>query len=561
MAGARRSAAALLLLLLVAAAIAAELNLASDKAALLAFRDAVGRPSLGWNAATSPCSWRGVACSSSNRVSSLRLPASNLLGPFPSSAIANLTFLHTLSLRSNRLSGSFFLPPLPHLRNLYLHENLLSGPIPPSIASLSNLVRLNLARNNFSGAIPPEIGLLNRLRTLSLEENHLSGQIPELNLSLDQFNASFNRFTGSIPSSLRSMPPSAFLGLDLCGLPTSPCPKNKNKIGAIVGIAIGGVLALFLLALFLLWRRRRRRRAVEGVAPEPERGGKEEVSEGKGLVFFSGEGFDVEELLRAPAEAMGKGCFGSTYKAVLEERGREVAVKRLRKVGLAEEEFKAVVEVAGGMGHPNLVQLRAYYYGRDEKLLVCDFLPGGSLFSLLHGQEGLPLTWRARVEAALGAARGLHHIHSAGPGICHGNITSFNVLFHSPSVAQVSDQGLARLACHLPAPSQPADVYNFGVLLLELVTGKAPSLAPDMDLPRWVRSVAVHDWLAEVLDPDLVSYHEAHPDMVRLMQLALHCTAHDPRYRPAMAEVVAQIELLHGAAPEEQESMEFPRLV
>lgn len=108
----------------------------------------------------------------------------------------------------------------------------------------------------------------------------------------------------------------------------------------------------------------------------------------KGLVFFGNKGwnFDLEDLLRASAEVLGKGTFGTAYKAAL-DMGLAVAVKRLRDVDMGEKEFRGKMEELGKFDHHNLVPLRAYYYNRDEKLLVFDYLPMGSLSALLHGKN------------------------------------------------------------------------------------------------------------------------------------------------------------------------------
>lgn len=415
-------------------------DLAGDGAALMSFRAAVGRFVLPWNTSVWPCLWPGVTCAS-NRVVSIRLPGSGLIGQIPAGTLGNLSNLQTLSLRFNALSG-----PLPsdlarckQLRNVYLQENRFSGEIPAFLFSLSTLVRLNLADNNFSGVIPPAFNNLTRLGTLYLESNHLSGEIPELNLpNLVQFNVSFNQLNGSVPLKLRRMPANSFLGMSLCGGPLGICQGeispaaapigilpsgggNKLSGGAIAGIVIGAVALLLILVviMFLLCRNRGKagtaqsvvakppevevaltdERMVDGVgtnggpptmkiagssAPAAASGSK------KQLVFF-GNGsrvYDLEDLLRASAEVLGKGTFGTTYKAVL-ETGAMVAVKRLRDANTPEKEFREKIEAIGAMNHPNLVPLQAYYHSKDEKLLVYDYMPMGSLSSLLHGKFSL----------------------------------------------------------------------------------------------------------------------------------------------------------------------------
>lgn len=119
----------------------------------------------------------------------------------------------------------------------------------------------------------------------------------------------------------------------------------------------------------------------------------------KRLVFVGGQemGFDLEDLLRASAEVLGKGPIGTTYKAVL-EKGEVVAVKRLRDVGVDEKEFRESMEAIGELDHENVVKLRAYYYSRDEKLLVYEFMPLGSLSSFLQGIHSSSLLFIAYLQ-------------------------------------------------------------------------------------------------------------------------------------------------------------------
>ncbi|XP_059644311.1 probable inactive receptor kinase RLK902 [Cornus florida] len=621
-------------------------DLASDRAALLALRAAVGGRTLLWKTTQqSPCQWAGVQCEN-NRVTALRLPGVSLSGQVPVGTVGNMTHLRTLSLRFNSLSGTLpsDLTSCTELRNLYLQGNHFSGDLPDVIFGLHDLVRLNLAGNNFSGEISTGFNNLTRLGTLYLENNQFSGSIPEFKLpNLEQFNVSFNRLKGSVPESLQSMPATAFAGNLLCGRPLDSCrgngsiplavgngtetntgngKKKSNGLsgGAIAGIAIGSVLGFLLLIVILLFLCRKRSsqktRSVDIAAikhSEMEIGGEKPMVEadngsfgngfsvaaaaaaamtanGKGemssngggakkLIFFGNAAklFDLEELLRASAEVLGKGTFGTAYKAVLEV-GIVVAVKRLKDVIISEREFREKIESVGAMDHKNLVPLRAYYFSREEKLLVYDYMPMGSLSALLHGNRGAgrtPLNWEIRSAIALGAARGIEYLHSHGPNISHGNIKSSNILLTKSYEARVSDFGLAHLVGPSSTPnrvagyrapevtdprkvSQKADVYSFGVLLLELLTGKAPTHAlmneEGVDLPRWVQSIVREEWTSEVFDLELLRYQNVEEEMVQLLQLAIDCAAQYPDKRPSMYEVTRRIEeLCHSSLRDDQE--------
>ncbi|KAE9607463.1 putative transferase, protein kinase RLK-Pelle-LRR-III family [Lupinus albus] len=614
-------------------------DLSSERAALLSLRSSVGGRTLFWNATNqSPCNWAGVQCNHGHVVE-LHLPGVSLSGQLPTGIFSNLTHLRTLSLRFNALTGHIpsDLASCTNLRNLYLQRNLLSGSIPDFLFSLTDLVRVNIGFNNFSGQFSTGFNNLTRLRTLFLENNQLHGSIPDLSnvVNLEQFNVSNNLLNGSVPLKFGTFSQDSFLGNSLCGKPLSLCAgddgngsgsvpveieinggkkkKKKNKLsgGAIAGIVIGSVSNSKKTSSVDVATVKDRGLEVNGgenKVNEVENGGHGngngngngysvaavaaaaltgngnkggEVVNGRGakkLVFFgnSVRGFDLEDLLRASAEVLGKGTFGSAYKAVLEV-GPVVAVKRLKDVTISEKEFKEKIEVVGAMDHESLVPLRAYYFSRDEKLLVYDYMSMGSLSALLHGNKGAgrtPLSWELRSGIALGAARGIEYLHSQGPNVSHGNIKSSNILLTKSYEARVSDFGLAHLVGPSSTPnrvagyrapevtdpckvSQKADVYSFGVLLLELLTGKAPTHAllneEGVDLPRWVQSVVREEWTSEVFDLELLRYQNAEEEMVQLLQLAVDCAAPYPDKRPSMSEVAQSIEELHRSRLKENQ--------
>uniref|UniRef100_F6HFE5 Protein kinase domain-containing protein n=1 Tax=Vitis vinifera TaxID=29760 RepID=F6HFE5_VITVI len=571
-------------------------------AALLAFRDSVRGSTLIWNG-TDTCSWEGIQCDA-DRVTSLRLPADDLTGNIPPNTLGNLTQLRDLSLRGNSLTGNLpsDLGSCTQLQRLFLQDNQFSGQIPAGLFLLNNLVRLDLSRNNLSGEISQGFGNLTKLRTLYLERNQLSGSIPDLNLELRDFNVSYNRLSGSIPKGLRNFGSDAFQGNSLCGSPLASCPDSGNKLsgGAIAGIVIASVIGLVLIIIVVLIFFRKYRRTtrsgpefeipsnqpvdmgengggINGFPAEKAANGVEKIRNANGLVFL-GNGlsvFDLEELLRASAEVLGKGTCGTTYKAMVGE-GVEVVVKRLRNICVYEREFLEEVARLGGMVHENLASIRAYYYGRDEKLLIYDCLPMGNLSSLLHGDRGAwraPLSWEVRGRIALGAARGIKYLHSHGPNVSHGNIKSSNILLTNSCDALVTEFGIVQLVSVTSAPkhsgycapetrgsytvSQKADVYSFGVVLLELLTAKAPTYAlsneEEMELPRWVESVVEERGTIDVFDLELLRYDNIEEQVVQLLHLALLCTSKHPKRRPSMAEVTRQIELIFGSGLPEYE--------
>ncbi|XXG56017.1 hypothetical protein AAC387_Pa03g3549 [Persea americana] len=590
-----------------------------DKQALLLFLSKIPHENrIVWNASDSACNWVGVGCDRSRSfVYSLRLPGVGLIGQIPNGTIGNLTRLRILSLRSNRLSG--VLPPdfsnLMLLHSLFLQNNLFSGGFPESLTGLTRLTRLDISSNRFTGEIPSSVGNLTRLTGLFLQSNGFSGTLPSINISsLQNFNVSYNNLNGSIPEPLERFQESSFAGnVGLCGKPLTPCssitpspapenpsnfptgkPSKKLSKAAIIGISVGGgaaLLLLFALILFFCFRGRARGQqpakppvavatsAVPGAASTSSEiglGGLE--LERNKLVFLDGAvyGFDLEDLLRASAEVLGKGSVGTSYKAVLDE-GTTVVVKRLKDVAVSKKDFEQQVRLLGKIKHENVVSLRAFYYAKDEKLLVSDFMEAGSLSAILHGSRGSGrtlLSWEQRVKIALCTARGLAHLHHSA-AVVHGNIKSSNILLRPNLDACISDYGLHPLFAPSAPPSRVAgyrapevletrkptsksDVYSYGVLLLELLTGKPPNQAlvgdDGLDLPRWVQSVVREEWTAEVFDAELVKYGSSEEEMVQLLQVAMACVSTVPDQRPPIEQVVSEIEELH-----EKSKLESPK--
>ncbi|XVE75219.1 hypothetical protein DITRI_Ditri12bG0078100 [Diplodiscus trichospermus] len=596
-----------------------------------------------WNSTTDLCTWSGVSClqnrvsrlvlenldltgsfeplTALTQLRVLSLKQNRLSGPVPD--LSNLTALKLLFLSHNEFNGEFpdSVQSLFRLYRLDLSFNNFSGEIPVTVNRLTHLLTLRLEENSFSGPVY-NLNLPN-LQDFNVSGNRLSGEIPQSLSSFPQSAFGSNAALCGAPmqkcKSIESDPKKpgsdgalasplipgrnpTVVASSPSSMPATGNPyktPNSQRHGAakmspfaLLAIILGDVFILALVSLLLycyFWRNYvakmrdgKGSKVLEGEkivyssSPYPAQPGFERGR----MVFFEGvKRFELEDLLRASAEMLGKGGFGTAYKAVLDD-GNVVAVKRLKDANVGgKKEFEQQMEILGRLRHPNLVSLKAYYFAREEKLLVYDYMPNGSLFWLLHGNRGpgrTPLDWTTRLKIAAGAARGLAFIHNTCKTLklTHGNIKSTNVLLDKSGNALVSDFGLSifasptnnaprsngyrapELSSDGRKPTQKSDVYSFGVLLLEILTGKCPSIVDNggpgygyggaVDLPRWVQSVVREEWTAEVFDLELMRYKDIEEEMVGLLQIAMACTSASPDQRPKISHVVKMIEEIRG---------------
>ncbi|XP_024995784.1 LRR receptor-like serine/threonine-protein kinase FEI 1 [Cynara cardunculus var. scolymus] len=515
-----------------------------------------------------PCEWKGVTCDlKTKRVVYLNLSNHKLSGPV-----------------------SPDIGKLDRLRFLDLHYNNFYGAIPPELGNCTELQGLFLQNNYFSGIIPTEIGNLSKLQTLDVSSNSLSGSIPTSlgnlrNLSI--FNVSNNFLGGPIPSDgvLDQFGTNSFLGnRGLCGKHINQLCKDDNggsagpqppgnqsakkNSGRLLISASATVGALLLVALMCFWGcflyKKLGKNDAKGLAMD--------VSGGASIVMFHGDlpysSKDIIKKLETLNEehVIGAGGFGTVYKLAMDD-GSVFALKRIVKLNEGFDRFfERELEILGSIKHRYLVNLRGYCNSPTSKLLIYDYLSGGSLDEALHEKAEL-LDWDARLNIILGAAKGLAYLHhDCSPRIIHRDIKSSNILLDGNLEARVSDFGLAKLLedeeSHITtivagtfgylAPeymqsgraTEKTDVYSFGVLMLEVISGKRPTdasfIEKGLNIVGWLNYLITEDRQREIIDVNCEGVESE--TLNALLSVAIQCVSSTPEDRPTMHRVVQTLE-------------------
>ncbi|KAL5974216.1 actin-regulating kinase prk1 [Asimina triloba] len=593
---------------------------AADADVLLKFKDSLGNNASlsNWVQGSSPCeedgtaNWIGVRCSNAS-VRVLRLEGMSLTGRPNIDVLIDLPALRTLSLANNGLDG-----PMPSVEKLgklwavYLSGNRFSGEIAANtFEGIRRLKKVYLSRNEFTGPIPSSLAGLGQLLELGLEENRFIGKIPDFpQREWKYMNMSHNQLEDRIPATLSKADVTSFSGnKNLCGKPMeNKCKKSKTmSTPLLIALIIVGTTAALAIAGTILIVMRRLRTSQDTGSSNPKkaassvRDGAEDASPeyagaqekkaaaavkdyGQGTLVFAREyergKFELQDLLRASAQVLGNGTLGSTYKAILLS-GPTVAVKRHREMsGVGKEEFQDHMKTLGKLTHPNLLPLLAFYYRKEEKLLVSDYADHGSLMQLLHGNQsesGRQLDWPTRLKIVRGVARGMAYLHKELPNLTlpHGHLKSSNVLLTHTFDPLLADYALAPMltkdAKHLLVAYQSpecsrhghttnkSDVWCLGMLILELLTGRSPGncngkKGGGTDLAGWVNSVVREEWTGEVFDGEMGGTKHGEGEMLKLLQVGMGCCEWDVEKRWGLAQAVERIEELKEREGEEYSS-------
>ncbi|KAJ8774524.1 hypothetical protein K2173_016970 [Erythroxylum novogranatense] len=535
--------------------------------ALMGIKDSLDDPHnvLNWDAtAVDPCSWNMVTCSPDGLVVGLGAPSQSLSGIL-SPSIGNLTNLQLVLLQNNNISGHIpsELGRLSKLRTLDLSHNFFTGKIPSNLSHLRSLQYLRLNNNSLDGEIPSSLANMTQLTFLDLSYNNLSAPVPP-------FHARTFYIAGN--SMICRTEQECFGATQISQSLSTNDPQNSlvsgsskgQKIALAIGSSLGCICLLSLGIGLLLWWRRRRNQQVFFDVNEQNR---EDFNLGN-LKRFQFKELQVATNNFSSRNLIGKGGFGNVYKGYLQD-GTVVAVKRLKDgnaIG-GEIQFQTEVEMISLAVHRNLLRLYGFCMTATEKLLVYPYMSNGSVANRLKGKP--VLDWGTRKRIALGAARGLLYLHEqCDPKIIHRDVKAANILLDDYCEAVVGDFGLAKLLDHRDshvttavrgtvghiAPeylstgqsSEKTDVFGFGILLLELISGlRALEFGKSANqkgaMLDWVRKIHQEKKLELLVDKDLKTTYDR-IELEEMAQVALLCTQYLPSHRPKMSEVVRMLE-------------------
>ncbi|XP_027167821.1 pollen receptor-like kinase 1 [Coffea eugenioides] len=576
-------------------------------------------------------------------------------GPMPE--WKKLGALKSLFLSNNHFSGQIppdAFNGMASLKKVYLANNRFTGNIPATLAT-PRLLELRLENNQFTGPIPD---LKPGIKALNVSNNQLQGSIPSSLAKMDPSSFAGNKgvcgpplaISCNSPSPLPDRKPSPTSAPSADSADPAPPQVTGEKASSVsrtVIVALAILVALVGIAVLLAIYRRSKKETprlgkavtspsssekhsksngsnggskgmTQAGAPEPynkqtaaaagaadnqmasvggnavtSRKAKAEASK-LSFVREDRQKFDLQDLLRASAEVLGSGNFGSSYKAVLMD-GQAVVVKRFKQMSnVGKEDFHEHMRRLGRLVHPNLLPLVAYYYRKEEKLLVFDYMQNGNLASHLHGNhsaEQPALDWPTRLKIVKGVARGLAYLHHELPSVslAHGHLKSSNVvldktfqplLMDYALVPVVNPEQVQHLLVAYKSPeyvqhgrtTRKTDVWNLGVLILEILTSNFPAnyiaqgtgvssssySYKSSEVAGWINSIkAAEDHQQEAghqayFDREMGDTDNSAGEMWKLLRIGVGCCEEDAETRWDLKEAVEKIEDV-----KERDGMEF----
>ncbi|THG21378.1 probable LRR receptor-like serine/threonine-protein kinase At3g47570 [Camellia sinensis] len=530
----------------------------------------------------------------------LVLHKNNLNGSIPPEIMSLSSISKFLTLDHNALTGSLPLEvgSLKNLGYMDVSYNRLSGSIPNTLSNCLSLEWLQLEANSFEGEIPQSLSMLKGLRVLDLSRNNLSGQIPSYlgELQLEMLNLSFNMLHGQVPIQgvFRNSGAISIVGnYDLCGgiaklnLPPCPSSKSSNKKLShrmkVILLVVGLVIFLFLFVSFFIFLQRRHV-------------SKKKTSSTPSIIhqFLR---VSYAELLKATngfseANLIGVGSYASVYKGILDQVQMVVAVKVLNlQTRGAFKSFMSECKALRAIRHRNLLKILSVcssvdFHGNEFIALVYEFMANGNLGNWLHQggvgdheqlEEPRNLKLIQKLDISMDIASALEYLHCGCEStIIHGDLKPSNVLLDDEMTAHIGDFGLAKIISAISsdvaqghqsnsiairgtigyvAPeygvgdmaSTLGDVYSFGILLLEMFTGKKPTddmFKDHLNLHNFVKN-ALPDRVMEIVDPCILLEHNSRrwikDCMVSILRIGVACSMESPRDRMEMGGVISEL--------------------
>ncbi|KAJ8617103.1 hypothetical protein MRB53_013289 [Persea americana] len=507
----------------------------------------------------------------------LHIDKNNLTGFLPSD-IGKLQNLFLLDISNNDLFGAIpgTLGTCVHLEYLYMKGNLFHGSIPPSLGVVRGLRELDLSCNNLIGHVSGDLALLPFLEYLNLSFNNLEGEVPKQGIFQNASAVSIlgnNKLCGGISE------------LQLPQCPKKDFKKKPLSQKVIILVVVAAALFSFLLLCVLVLRSKKPREKLLSTLSMGEKFLRVTYAE----LFRATTGFSSANLI-------GVGSYGSVYRGIIDRMEMIVAIKVLKlQQQRASKSFIAESRALRSIQHRNIVKIFTVcssidFSGNDFKALVLEYMPNGSLDSWLHPSANelhslKILNLIQRLNLAIDIACALDYLHNhCQPPLVHCDLKPSNILLDDDMVAHVSDFGLATIVsecinysqCQTNSlapmgsigyiapeygaganPSTYGDVYSYGILLLEMVTGKRPSddMFKDdlglhqfakMALPESVMDIVDHRLLSEEIEiirhnrnNNRVMMHEC---LVSLVKIGVSCSAESPKARKEMKDVIAELQ-------------------
>ncbi|XP_068657022.1 nodulation receptor kinase-like [Aristolochia californica] len=449
-----------------------------------------------------------------------------------------------------------------------LSSSRLQGSLPMAISKLTELQELNVHNNNFSGSVPESFSSLQHLTKLSFGCNLLSSNQLPPGLDQSKLSTDYGKCDGQVSSNPQS-------------------PRNYI-IGSVLGASVFFLLVGVIFSCF--YRRVRRVDVTQTAMQNNAVFSIPSVDDfDKKPIFIQAFTLECIEAATNKYKTMiGEGGFGTVFRGTLPE-GQDVAVKvRSATSTQGTREFENELNLLSAIQHENLVPLLGYCCENDQQILVYPFMSNGSLQDRLYGNASKrkPLDWPTRLSVALGAARGLLYLHTfAGRSVIHRDVKSSNILLDHSMCAKVADFGFSKYAPQegdsgvslevrgtagyldpeyytTQQLSAKSDVFSFGVVLLEIITGREPlnihRPRNEWSLVEWAKPFIRESRIEEIVDPNIKSGYHAEA-MWRVVEVALCCIEPFATYRPCMADIVRELEdalIIENNASEYMKSIE-----